>query len=174
MYGDNQPTIALIVNLEHHFCTKHIDILYHYVRKQIQNGIVAIKYISTKSMFVDGLTKPLIGLKFLLHSSHYWTSCLSQNQLPCLLRIDRSRICKQGGVLMMWKCSKLPVKDGHLFVGIQTTQNDKTSLLCVWRPTLLGVVSFLLGTTFLVFFACCSVLIPLLLSCSVRTMSLYF
>lgn len=82
IFGDNQPTIALMVNFDHHFCMKHIDILYHFVHEQIQKGIIAIEYISTKEMHVNGLTKPLthltfnrffnlLGLEYLLGSSQY-------------------------------------------------------------------------------------------------------
>lgn len=64
IYGDNMPAISLTVNLEHHFRTKHIDVPFHYIHEQIQNGTVNVKYISTKIMPADGLTKPLTGMNF--------------------------------------------------------------------------------------------------------------
>lgn len=65
IYGDNVPAISLTVNTEHHFCTKHINVPFHFVHEQIQKGVISIQYISTMEMPADGLTKPLTGLKFL-------------------------------------------------------------------------------------------------------------
>ncbi|KAI1006112.1 Retrovirus-related Pol polyprotein from transposon TNT 1-94 [Podosphaera aphanis] len=56
---DNQSSIALSGNPELHQRTKHIDIKHHFIRSHIANGSVDIKYISTKEMAADGLTKPL-------------------------------------------------------------------------------------------------------------------
>lgn len=64
IFGDNQPAIALTLNYDHHFRTKHIDVPYHFVREQIEKGIIKVRYISTKEMPADGLTKPLTGTTF--------------------------------------------------------------------------------------------------------------
>lgn len=57
--SDNQGSIALTKNPEHHARSKHIDIRHHYVREQVALGSVAITYISTDNMVADVLTKPL-------------------------------------------------------------------------------------------------------------------
>ncbi len=36
-----------------------MDIQYHYVREKIENGEINLEYISTTTMAVDDLTKPL-------------------------------------------------------------------------------------------------------------------
>lgn len=59
VYSDNQSSIALSENPELHQRTKHIDIKYHFIRSHIANGSVDLKYISTKEVAADGLTKPL-------------------------------------------------------------------------------------------------------------------
>ena len=38
---------------------KHIDIKYHFVREQVQNGRVELKYCPTEKMIADILTKGL-------------------------------------------------------------------------------------------------------------------
>jgi hypothetical protein len=57
--ADNQGSIALSKNPEHHARTKHIDIKYHYIREQVSNEAVSIYYINTEAMIADVLTKPL-------------------------------------------------------------------------------------------------------------------
>lgn len=57
--GDNQGSIALTNNPEHHKRTKHIDIRYHWIREAVSNGQFKIDYVPTTNMIADGLTKPL-------------------------------------------------------------------------------------------------------------------
>lgn len=59
LWCDNQGAIALIKNLKHHSCTKHIDVQYHYIREVIEDGLVQISYVPTAEMAADILTKPL-------------------------------------------------------------------------------------------------------------------
>ena len=61
---DNQGAIAMTSNPVQHTRTKHIDIRYHFVREQVLNGTVQIKYCSSKNMLVDIFTKPLIRGQF--------------------------------------------------------------------------------------------------------------
>lgn len=65
LYGGNMSAISLTGSTDHHERTKHIDIHQHYVREQVKNGLIRIKYVNTKDMPADGLTKPLQGAKFL-------------------------------------------------------------------------------------------------------------
>ena len=37
----------------------HVDIQYHYTRELVHEGRIAVKYIPTKLMIADALTKPL-------------------------------------------------------------------------------------------------------------------
>jgi hypothetical protein len=39
---------------------KHIDIYQHWLRQEIANGSIQIKWISTNDIIADGITKPLI------------------------------------------------------------------------------------------------------------------
>jgi transposase InsO family protein len=57
--SDNQGSIALTKNPEHHARSKHIDIRHHYVREQVALGSVEMNYINTDDMTADVLTKPL-------------------------------------------------------------------------------------------------------------------
>ena len=70
LYTDSQSAIELAKNPEHHARTKHIDIQYHFVRENTQNGLINLKYISTNQQLADGLTKALDPIKF----KYYTTS----------------------------------------------------------------------------------------------------
>ena len=64
LWTNNQRTIALSENLEFHYRIKHIDIKYHWVRETLQDEKILLKYILTKLIIVDDLTKTLVSIKF--------------------------------------------------------------------------------------------------------------
>jgi transposase InsO family protein len=63
IFADNQGAIALAKNPEFHNRTKHIDIQYHYVRQEVENGRIQLEFIDTDSMLADCLTKALARTK---------------------------------------------------------------------------------------------------------------
>jgi hypothetical protein len=63
-FSDSQSAIALAYNPEYHFKTKHIDIQYHFVRDNVQNGLIKLKYIPTKEQIADIFTKSLDRIAF--------------------------------------------------------------------------------------------------------------
>ena len=60
---DNQGAIALANNPVHHKRSKHIDVKYHYVRLEIQNGAVSLTYVPTDNNVADVFTKPETRVK---------------------------------------------------------------------------------------------------------------
>ena len=56
---DNQSTIAIVKNNKFHARTKHIDIRYHFIREAVEQGTIAVDYVSTSENVADGFTKPL-------------------------------------------------------------------------------------------------------------------
>ena len=58
LLGDNQGSLDLIKNSEHHSRTKHIDVQYHYVREVAADGLIKPSYVSISNMIADILTKP--------------------------------------------------------------------------------------------------------------------
>ena len=65
IWEDNQAAISLAKNPVSHARTKHIDTRYHFIREEVQNGVIALKYIPTKQMVADILTKPLAKTLFM-------------------------------------------------------------------------------------------------------------
>jgi hypothetical protein len=59
IFTDNQGTIKLSKNPQHHNRTKHIDVKYHFIQESSQNGLIQLVYIPTDEMVADILTKSL-------------------------------------------------------------------------------------------------------------------
>ena len=64
IYEDNQSTICLARNPQFHGRSKHIAIKYHYIRDQVKDGTVDLKYCRTEEILADIFTKGLSGEKF--------------------------------------------------------------------------------------------------------------
>jgi len=64
IYTDSQSAIALSKNPLYHARTKHIDIMYHFIRYHIVENNIDLLYIPTNKMIADGFTKILIGSKW--------------------------------------------------------------------------------------------------------------
>ena len=63
MYVDNQGAIALANNPVHHKRSKHIDVKYHFLRLEIQNGNLKLTYVPTENNVADIFTKPVTRVK---------------------------------------------------------------------------------------------------------------
>jgi hypothetical protein len=59
LYCDNQPAIRYANNNMSLKCSRHIEIKYDVVKDRIQDQTISLKYISTKLMLADPLTKGL-------------------------------------------------------------------------------------------------------------------
>ncbi|GJZ61151.1 hypothetical protein Tco_0617288 [Tanacetum coccineum] len=59
MYCDNKIAIALCYNNVQHSRSKHIDIRYHFIKEQVENGVVELYFFRTEYQLADIFTKPL-------------------------------------------------------------------------------------------------------------------
>ena len=59
LFSDSQGAIAMNYNPVKRSASKHVDLADHYAREQVERGVVAISYVSTKMMIADVLTKAL-------------------------------------------------------------------------------------------------------------------
>nr|GEW17072.1 retrovirus-related Pol polyprotein from transposon TNT 1-94 [Tanacetum cinerariifolium] len=64
LYCDNRSAIALCSNNVWHSRSKHIDILHHFIRKQVERGVVEIYFVSTDYQLADIFTKALPRQRF--------------------------------------------------------------------------------------------------------------
>ncbi|KAK4692637.1 hypothetical protein P7C70_g9087, partial [Phenoliferia sp. Uapishka_3] len=61
--GDNEGSLTLAVHPSQHQRTKHIDIHYHNTRNLVADKTIVLRWIPTREMVADMLTKPLDGIK---------------------------------------------------------------------------------------------------------------
>ncbi|GJY99649.1 hypothetical protein Tco_0517079 [Tanacetum coccineum] len=59
MYCDNKSAIALCCNNVQHSRSKHIDIKYHFIKEQVENGVVELYFVRTEYQLADIFTKAL-------------------------------------------------------------------------------------------------------------------
>nr|GEW99827.1 putative reverse transcriptase domain-containing protein [Tanacetum cinerariifolium] len=64
LYFDNKSAIALCCNNVQHSRAKHIDVRYHFIKEQVENGIVELYFVWTEYQLADILTKPLSRERF--------------------------------------------------------------------------------------------------------------
>ncbi|GJZ34338.1 hypothetical protein Tco_0580155, partial [Tanacetum coccineum] len=61
---DNKSAIALCCNNVQHSRAKHIDVRYHFIKEQVENGIVELYFVQTEYQLADIFTKPLPRERF--------------------------------------------------------------------------------------------------------------
>nr|GEX34900.1 retrovirus-related Pol polyprotein from transposon TNT 1-94 [Tanacetum cinerariifolium] len=59
MYCDNKSSIALCCNNVQHSRSKHIDIRYHFIKEQVENGVTELYFINTEYQLADLFNKAL-------------------------------------------------------------------------------------------------------------------
>ncbi|CAF4808934.1 unnamed protein product [Pieris macdunnoughi] len=64
LFVDNQSAIKLAKNHEFHKRTKHIEVRYHYIGKELEDGRLNIQHVPGDQQLADILTKPLPRLRF--------------------------------------------------------------------------------------------------------------
>nr|GFB42910.1 retrotransposon protein, putative, unclassified [Tanacetum cinerariifolium] len=59
MYCDNKSAIALCCNNVQHSRSKHIDIRYHFIKEQVEQGVIELYFVNTECQLEDLFTKVL-------------------------------------------------------------------------------------------------------------------
>ena len=66
IFCDNISSIALSKNPIFHGRSKHIEIIYHFIRKLVENGDIKMEYYRSEQQVADIFTKPL-GITSFVH-----------------------------------------------------------------------------------------------------------
>nr|GEU88325.1 retrovirus-related Pol polyprotein from transposon TNT 1-94 [Tanacetum cinerariifolium] len=64
LYYNNKSAIALWCNNVQHSRAKHINVRYHFIKEQVENGIVELYFVRTEYQLEDIFTKPLPRERF--------------------------------------------------------------------------------------------------------------
>ncbi|GJU27898.1 hypothetical protein Tco_1166519 [Tanacetum coccineum] len=59
LHCDNKSAIALCFNNVQHSRAKNIDVGYHFIKEQVENGIMELYFVQTEYQLADIFTKPL-------------------------------------------------------------------------------------------------------------------
>ncbi|GJV03237.1 hypothetical protein Tco_1336806 [Tanacetum coccineum] len=65
----HKSAIALCCNNVQHSRSKHIDIRFHFIKEQVENGVVELYFVNTEYQLADIFTKALCRerIKFLIN-----------------------------------------------------------------------------------------------------------
>ncbi|GKB59133.1 copia protein [Tanacetum coccineum] len=84
LYCDNRSVIALCCNNVQHWGSKHIDIRHHFIREQVEKGVVELYFVMTDYLLTDIFTKALPKERFEFILPHLGMKSMSPETLKCL------------------------------------------------------------------------------------------
>ncbi|GKF72806.1 hypothetical protein Tco_0208920, partial [Tanacetum coccineum] len=64
LYSDSRSAIATSCNPVQHSHTKHINVRYHFIKEQVERGIVELYFVRTEYQLADMFTKALSQERF--------------------------------------------------------------------------------------------------------------
>nr|GFA50674.1 retrovirus-related Pol polyprotein from transposon TNT 1-94 [Tanacetum cinerariifolium] len=86
LYCDSQSAIAISCNPVQHSRTKHIHTRYHFIKEQVENGIIELYFVRTKYQLADMFTKALPEDRFKYLVKRIDMRCLTPVELEVLAK----------------------------------------------------------------------------------------
>nr|GEV03677.1 retrovirus-related Pol polyprotein from transposon TNT 1-94 [Tanacetum cinerariifolium] len=89
MYYDNKSAIALCCNNVQHYRSKHIDIRYHFIKEQVENGVIKLYFVNTEYQLADLFIKALgrDRIEFLINKLGM-SSCMPETLKQLMDEVD--------------------------------------------------------------------------------------
>ncbi|GJR64456.1 retrovirus-related pol polyprotein from transposon TNT 1-94 [Tanacetum coccineum] len=84
LYCDSQSAIAISCNPVQHSRTKHIHTRYHFIKEQVENGIIELYFVRTEYQLADMFTKALSEDRFQYLVRQIGMRCLTLAELGVL------------------------------------------------------------------------------------------
>ncbi|GKD70452.1 retrotransposon protein, putative, unclassified [Tanacetum coccineum] len=84
LYCDSQSAIAISCNPVQHPRTKHIHTRYHFIKEQVENGIIELYFVTTEYQLADMFTKALPEDRFQYIVRRIGMRCLTPVELEVL------------------------------------------------------------------------------------------
>nr|GEW72925.1 copia protein [Tanacetum cinerariifolium] len=86
LYCDSQSAIAISSNPVQHSHTKHIHTRYHFIKEQVENGIIELYFVRTEYQLADMFTKALPKYTFKYLVRRIGMRCLTLAELEVLTK----------------------------------------------------------------------------------------
>nr|GEW30071.1 hypothetical protein [Tanacetum cinerariifolium] len=86
LYYDSQSAIAISGKPVQHSRTKHIHTRYHFIKEQVENGIIELYFIRTEYQLANMFTKSLPEDRFKYFSRQIGMRCLTPAELKVLVK----------------------------------------------------------------------------------------
>ncbi|GJV18968.1 hypothetical protein Tco_1367988 [Tanacetum coccineum] len=87
LYCDSQSAIAISCNPVQHSRTKHIHTRYHFIKEQVENGIIELYFVRTEYQLADMFTKALPEDRFQYLVRRIGMRCLTPAELEAENRV---------------------------------------------------------------------------------------
>ncbi|GKC65240.1 hypothetical protein Tco_1097838 [Tanacetum coccineum] len=84
MYCDSKAAIAISCNPVQHSRTKHIDVIYHFIKEHVEKVIVELFFVETEYQLADLFTKALSEDRFKYLVRRLGMRCLTPEELEVL------------------------------------------------------------------------------------------
>ncbi|GJR10467.1 hypothetical protein Tco_0793119 [Tanacetum coccineum] len=84
LYCDNKSTIALCYNIVQHSRAKHIYVYYHFIKEQVENGVVELYFVRTEYQLAEIFTKLLPRERFNFLIEELGMRSMSPETMKCL------------------------------------------------------------------------------------------
>ncbi|GJS14428.1 hypothetical protein Tco_0408900 [Tanacetum coccineum] len=117
LYCDNKSAIALCCNNVQHSRPKLIDICHHFIRDQMENGVVELYFMTTDYQLADIFTKalPRDRFEFLLPRLGMKTNKMAEENVPAPTRTDDQLVPVK---------ARLPIGKSNLLKYLQKMQKN--------------------------------------------------
>nr|GEX80026.1 retrotransposon protein, putative, unclassified [Tanacetum cinerariifolium] len=86
LYCDSQSAIAISCNPVQHSHTKHIHTRYHFIKEQVENGIIELYFVRTEYQLADMFTKAFPEDRFKYLVRRIGMRCLTPTELEVLAK----------------------------------------------------------------------------------------
>ncbi|GKB38533.1 retrovirus-related pol polyprotein from transposon TNT 1-94 [Tanacetum coccineum] len=92
LYSDSQSAIALSCNTVQHSRTKHVAVRYHFIKEQVENGVVELYFVKTDYQLADIFTKALARERFEFLIKRLSMQSITPEELKRLTKSDEEEL----------------------------------------------------------------------------------